>query len=251
MLNNITPIISTYNEAPNIERVLRALTWASDVLVIDSFSDDQTLEICARFKNVRVIQNKYTGPTDQSNFALAQEINTDWVLSMDADYVLTPALRSEIANLSPKEQVHGYEISFQYLINGRPLSGSLYPARTMLYRHKSGHYQRDGHTQRVVIDGLVEKLTNRIQHDDRKPYRRWLASQRNYAKLEARKLSDTKWQYLSWPDRVRYFGIAPLIIVPYTLIFKGLALNGRAGFVYAWQRFIAELYLQKARFHRG
>lgn len=247
MLDQITPIIATYNEAPNIERTLSALTWAREVLVIDSFSDDETLNICAKFDNVRVIQNAYTGPTEQSNFGLAQDIQSEWVLSMDADYVVTPELQTEIATLTPNSDLQGFEISFEYLINGRPLKGSLYPPRTALYRRKSAHYQRDGHTQRVVIDGLVVALQQKMQHDDRKPYLRWLASQRKYAAQEAQKLAGAKWQSLSWPDRLRYWGVAPLAVIPYTLIVKGLALSGYAGLEYTWQRVVAELYLQRAR----
>ncbi|MFT6408222.1 MAG: glycosyltransferase involved in cell wall biosynthesis [Arenicella sp.] len=247
MLDQITPIIATYNEASNIERTLLALSWAKEVLVIDSYSDDQTLEICARFNNVRVIQNSYEGPTEQSNFGLAQEIKTDWVLSMDADYVVAPPLIKEIAELAPNESVKGFEIGFQYLINGQPLKGSLYPPRTSLYRRQSAHYQRDGHTQRVSIDGLVLKLEQCMQHDDRKPYSRWLASQQKYAAQEAQKLAGADWKSLSWPDRLRYWGVAPLVIIPYTLIVKGLVFSGLAGFQYTWQRLIAEIYLQLAR----
>lgn len=247
MLDQITPIIATYNEAPNIERTLNALTWAKEVLVIDSFSNDETLELCAQFSNVRVIQNEYKGPTEQSNFGLAQDIQTQWVMSMDADYVVTPALQNEIAKIAPTSDVQGFEVGFEYLINGRALKGSLYPPRIALYRQKSAHYQRDGHTQRVVIDGLVLALEHKMQHDDRKPYRRWLASQRKYASQEAQKLTGANWQSLSWPDRLRYWGVAPLAVIPYTLIVKGLALSGYAGLEYTWQRLVAEVYLQLAR----
>jgi len=247
MLDQITPIIATYNEAPNIKRTLDALRWAKEVLVIDSFSDDETLEICASFDNVRVIQNKYNGPTEQSNFGLAQDINTEWVLSMDADYIVTHELHAELDRLTPSADVKGFEVGFIYLINGRPLKGSLYPPRTALYRRKSAHYERDGHTQRVVIDGLVLSLKQKMQHDDRKPYPRWLASQRKYARQEAQKLSGADWRTLSWPDRLRYWGVAPVAVMPYTLIVKGLVLSGYAGFEYTWQRVVAEVYLQIAR----
>lgn len=247
MLDQITPIIATFNEAPNIERVLNALSWAGEVLVIDSFSTDETLEICAQFSNVRVIQNEYGGPTEQSNFGLTQDIKTEWVMSMDADYIVTMNLQNEIEKLSPGDDVRGFEIGFDYLIKGRALKGSLYPPRTALYRRDSAHYQRDGHTQRVVIDGLVLKLLQKMQHDDRKPYSRWLASQRKYASQEAHKLAGVNWQSLSWPDRLRYWGIAPIAIIPYTLIIKGVALSGYPGLEYTWQRLVAEAYLQLAR----
>lgn len=247
MLKHITPIIHTYNEAPNIERTLKGVSWAGEILIIDSFSSDTTLEICARFENVQVIQNEYLGPTAQSNFGLAQEINTEWVLSMDADYVVTPELQAEMAKLLPSNDVKGFEISFEYLIDGTPLKGSLYPPRTALYRRKNTHYQRDGHTQRAVVDGLILPLTQKMQHDDRKPYSRWLASQRKYAAQEAEKLCGANLFKLSWPDRLRYIGIAPLAVIPYTLLFKGLITSGSAGLEYTWQRVVAEVYLQVAR----
>ena len=247
MLDQITPIIATFNEAPNIQRTLSALKWAKEVLIIDSYSDDDTIELCSKFDNVRIIYNQYDGPTAQSNFGLAQDIQTQWVMSMDADYVVPTALKTEIAKLTPNDDVHGFEISFEYLINGHPLKGSLYPPRTLLYRHRSAHYIQDGHTQRVVVDGLVLSLQNKMQHDDRKPYSRWLASQRKYAHQEAKKLAETQWKNLSWADRLRYCGIAPLAIIPYTLFIKGLIFNGPSGLEYTWQRLIAECCLQSAR----
>jgi glycosyltransferase involved in cell wall biosynthesis len=250
MLKHITPIIHTYNEAPNIERTLNGVAWANSVLVIDSFSTDETLDICSRFSNVTVIQNEYHGPTAQSNFGLAQDIKTNWVLSMDADYVVTQELQAEMSKLSPEDDVKGFEISFEYLINGTALKGSLYPPRTALYRLANTHYQRDGHTQRAIVDGLVLSLQQKMQHDDRKPYARWLASQKKYAAQEAEKLAVASFSSLSWPDRMRYLGVAPLLVVPYTLLFKGLISSGSAGLEYTWQRLVAEVYLQYARLNR-
>ena len=247
MLDQITPIIATFNEAPNIARTLAALTWAKEVLVIDSYSDDDTIRLCSKFNNVRIIYNQYDGPTAQSNFGLAQDIQTPWVMSMDADYVVPIALKTEIAQLVPNGDVQGFEISFEYLINGLPLKGSLYPPRIALYRHQSAHYIQDGHTQRVVINGLVQSLQNKMQHDDRKPYQRWLKSQRKYAYQEATKLAQTHWKNFSWADRLRYCGIAPLAIIPYTLFVKGLIFNGYRGLEYTWQRLVAECCLQSAR----
>lgn len=248
MLEHITPIILSHNEEANLERTLSALRWAREIVVIDSISDDDTLKICAEFSNVRVIQNTFVSFADQCNFALGQQIKTAWVLSMDADYIVTPELQEELSTLAPGKEVQGFRIQFEYLIKGRALKGSLYPPRTCLYRRASAQYQQDGHAHRVVIDGEVSTLTHKMQHDDRKPYARWYASQKKYARQEANKLANTRWQDLSWPDRCRYWGIAPLLVIPYTLFAKALITNGWAGLQYAWQRFIAEVLLQLARF---
>lgn len=248
MLSDITPIILTFNEQDNIERTLSALSWAKDVVVIDSFSTDSTLTICSKFENVRVIQNKFENFAQQCNFALSQTFQTQWVLSMDADYVVTPELANSFSTLTPEQTTNGYEIGFEYLINGQALRGSLYPPRVSLYRKAQAHYHQDGHAHRVQVAGNVLSLKEKFQHDDRKPYERWLASQKKYAAQEAEKLSASTWKQLSWPDRMRFLAIAPIIMLPYTLFIKGLVLNGLPGIEYARQRLIAEIELQKARF---
>ena len=55
MLERITPLILTYNEAPNIARAIGGLSWAREIVVVDSFSDDETIQIATSFPNVRVV----------------------------------------------------------------------------------------------------------------------------------------------------------------------------------------------------
>ena len=247
MLDLITPAILTYNEESNLHRTLQALSWAKQIIVIDSFSTDKTLEICSQYSNVRVIQNPFISNSEQSNFALSQVKNTPWVLSMDADYIVTPELKNDLANLNPDAPFNAYQINFKYAIRGKVLHGSLYPPRICLYQKAKAHYIQDGHTQRVKIEGKTGKLNAVLLHDDRKPYSRWLTSQRKYATDEANKMKHTAWADLSTPDKIRFWGLGPLVVIPYTLLAKGLIRNGLAGFEYTLQRFIAELYLLRAR----
>ena len=89
MLNDITPVILTYNEAPNIERTLRPLSWAREVVIVDSNSTDDTLAIAARFANVRTVQRPFDTHARQWRFAIEETgITSDWVLRLDADYSL-------------------------------------------------------------------------------------------------------------------------------------------------------------------
>src|ERR1700719_2256506 len=72
LLDHIVPIILTYNEGPNIGRCLERLTWAREVLVVDSYSNDNTVAICVSYPNVRVVQRRFDSHTEQWNFALAE-----------------------------------------------------------------------------------------------------------------------------------------------------------------------------------
>jgi len=240
VLDQITPLIITYNEAPNIGRTLDKLRWAKRIVVIDSGSTDGTVDMLKRYAQVEVLDRPFIDFADQCNFGLSQ-IRTPWVLSLDADYELSEALVDEMASLRPGDEIAGYSARFVYRIGGRRLRGSLYPPRTVLYRKLGASYCQEGHGHRVSVAGRVRPLSEVIYHDDRKPLSRWVESQRRYARVEAAYLWSHHPGALTRIDRVRRIGWpAPLAILFYTLFVKGCLLSGRAGWYYALQRLIAE-----------
>lgn len=242
-LSDITPLILTYNEEPNLDRTLSKLTWATQILIIDSYSDDRTLEIIRAYPQVKVLQRKFDTHTHQWNYGLSQ-VTTEWVLSLDADYQISRKLLDEIRNLSIDNTIHGYFIPFDYYVFGRPLRGNILPSRQSLFRKSQASYIDDGHTQLLKVKGQSRSLSQVIEHDDRKPLSRWLWAQDRYLKIEAKKLKETPWSQLSWSDRVRTFKIlAPFIILFYCLILKGGVLDGWRGWYYAFQRMLAEILL--------
>ncbi len=146
--------------------------------------------------------------------------------------------------LDPPSDVAGYAADFRYCVNGRPLRSSLYPSRTVLYRRQLAKYCDEGHGHRVQINGKVEKLSGKIDHDDRKPLSRWLKEQDNYAAIEARHLLSKSIGELSFQDRLRrriYF--APPAVFLYLLFARGLILDGWRGWFYVLQRTLAESLL--------
>ena len=245
MLNEITPLILTYNEAPNIGRTLEKLYWASDIVVVDSFSDDETVEILSRFSQVRLFQREFDTHAGQWNFGLKQTaIASDWVLALDADYILTDEFVDELRALESPTNNRAYQSNFRYCINDKVLRSGIYPPLTVLYRREAGFYEQDGHTHRFVFNGVIDKLKSPILHDDRKPLSRWLESQIRYTKLEADKLLNSDPATLSWTDRIRRWRVvAPLAVLFYCLIIRGGILDGRPGFYYAFQRMLAEAML--------
>jgi glycosyltransferase involved in cell wall biosynthesis len=244
----ITPVILTFNEEPNIGRTLAALGWAKKVVVVDSGSSDGTREILRSSGRVRAIERPFDTHARQWNFAIHETgINTPWVLALDADHVLSDALVAELGRLEPTADVAGYRASFTYVVAGRRLWGSLYPPSVVLFRRERAMYVQDGHTQRLGLEGPVRELQAPIFHDDRKAFSRWLAAQRKYMALEADKLRGTLWADLSWPDRARKLVlVAPVLTLFYCLLWKGCILQGRAGLQYVFQRTLAELLLSAA-----
>lgn len=245
MLDQITPLILTYNEAPNIARTLDSLRWAREIVIVDSFSTDDTAEIAASYPNVRVVKRAFDCHRNQWQFGLKDTaITSEWVLALDADYIVTTDLLDEIKGLKPSGETAGYRARFIYCISGKPLHSGIYPPVTVLYRAAAANYIQDGHTQRVSLQGRIDDLRSPILHDDRKSLRRWFESQKRYTKLEAQKLRAANPAELSFLDRIRRW---PLIVPPlalfYCLVVRAGIFDGWAGFYYAFQRTTAELML--------
>ena len=242
-LNQITPLILTYNEAPNIQRTLKNLTWAKQIVVIDSFSTDKTIEILKNFKQVSIFQRQFDSHASQWNYGLNQ-IKSDWVLSLDADYVITTTLINEIESLAPINNTDGYFIPFKYCIFGKPLRATILPPRLALFRQKNAKYIDDGHTQLLKITGSSFSLSCHIYHDDRKPLSRWLWAQDRYMILETQKLLNTPNSELSIGDKIRKFKIlSPFVVFLYCLLLRKGILDGWEGWYYAMQRMLAETLL--------
>jgi glycosyltransferase involved in cell wall biosynthesis len=228
---------------PNLERTFAALDWARRIVVVDSGSTDGTREWLESRPNVALFQRQFDNHAAQAEFGLqATGIDTAWLLALDADQILSGQLIRELESLD--EAASGYESEFTYVVAGRSLRASLYPPRVVLARRDRARFERDGHAHRLTVDGPVARLKGKILHDDRKPRRRFVESQLKYACAEADKLLLTSRSELSASDRVRRAGwIAPWLVPLVYLVGKGGLLDGRAGWIYAGERAVAEWLL--------
>ena len=249
-LTDITPVILTRDEEPNLERTLAQLAWASDVVVVDSFSTDATVAIARRFPNVRVFQRTIDTLAEQSNYGL-QQAHSPWALLLDADYFVPPDFVDELRSLEPQPGVRAFRGAFRYAVGGKPLRASLYPARVVLLHREHATVWQDGHAHRVAADGDVGMLDAKIIHDDRKSFARFIERQKRYMREEVDKLRHADPRALSMAGRVRkLIVVAPVAVVVHTLFVKGLILDGLPGLRYTWERFVAELILSREMLRR-
>ncbi len=241
-LADITPLVLTFNEEPNIRRCLERLQWASRIVVMDSGSTDRTLAICLEFSNVGVIHRAFDNHTAQWNHGL-DRVETRWTLTLDADYIINDNFIQELQRLATNDNTQAWYGGFNYVMLGKRLRGTLYPPRVILFETQLCRYVQDGHTQLLRPHGPIGILATQIDHDDRKPLVRWLDSQRKYAALEAEKLSKEV-SYNGTADRLRkmIWPAAPAAFL-FTLFAKGLIFDGWPGFYYVLQRTYAELLL--------
>ena len=243
MLDAITPLILTYNEAPNIGRTLEKLRWARRIVVVDSGSTDGTIEIVRSHPRAEVVHHAFSDFANQCNHGLTF-VQSPWVLSLDADYELSETFIDELRALRPPEDIAGFSARFVYRSQGWPLRGSLYPPRTVLFRQGKATYYMNGHAHRLAVQGQVLPLAGIIYHDDRKPLAQWIASQQRYARDELAHLLSCNREKLSLADRIRLMvWPAPIAAFLYTLLIKRCLFDGRPGWYYALQRVIAEALL--------
>lgn len=245
-LQKITPLILAFNEEANIKRCLDSLQWARRIVVVDSFSTDSTLDIVSAYGNVDLVQRSFDTHASQWNYGLGM-VDSSWVLSLDADYLVTQSLMLEMAgvlDVAERKSISGCRIPFRYCVAGRPLRGCVLPPRIALFRHEHASYRDDGHTQDLQLFGPCVDLKNPILHDDRKSLSRWLWAQNRYLALEVAKLLGTPHQQLSLADRLRKrHVIAPFAVLVLCLIRYGGVFDGWRGWFYAFQRMYVETLL--------
>lgn len=241
-LRHVTILVITYNEELNIARTLDSVSFANRIVVVDSGSTDQTLQIIGKYPQAEVYERAFTTFAEQCNFGLEQACS-EWVVSLDADYVLPAEAPVGIETaLCSGEDFHA--AGFEYCIAGRPVRGGILPPRVVLFRAGSARYVDDGHGHRLAINSVPQRLPFRIRHDDRKPLRRWLAVQVRYAEQEADKLSQASFAELGLNDRFRkLLFVAPPAVFLLVYVLRGGFLSGWRGLYYALQRFTAELLL--------
>jgi glycosyltransferase involved in cell wall biosynthesis len=242
MLENITPAILTYNEAPNIGRTLDALRWAGAVVILDSGSTDETKEIAGRYENVRWFERAFDTHQTQWEYAVRETgIATEYVLALDADMEVTPAFRDELEEKFLPGNFAGGDVAFVYSYYGRNLTGSLYPNQIRVVRRQDVVITQVDHTQHFAVPGTVYKFRNRVIHDDRKPLERWVASQLSYQVLNDEAIGNGESNRLKYS--LRRTGLMPAMVALLAYLRSGGPFGGAASARYAYERLVCESLL--------
>ena len=192
----VTATIITYNEAENIRAACESVSWADEIVVVDSESTDATREI-AEACGARVISRPWPGFSAQKQFA-AEEARHEWVFSLDADERVSKELRSTIEELrgaSAERLADGYRIARRSFYMGRWIrGGGWYPDHQLrLYRKTRGRWAgRHVHESVRMDDGArTETLRGDLLHysvRDASHHHRMIGER--YAPLAARQMFD-------------------------------------------------------------
>src|SRR5690606_22332046 len=119
--NKISGLVITYNEEQNIEGLVESLDFVDELIVVDSFSTDKTVEILSKFPHIKVVQNEFENYTKQRNFTLKLASNP-WILFLDADERIPSELKEEILEVVQKpEAKDAYYVYRKFMFNKGPL----------------------------------------------------------------------------------------------------------------------------------
>ncbi|MFI8606555.1 glycosyltransferase family 2 protein [Cellulophaga baltica] len=230
MKEKLSVFIITYNEERILDKCLNKLSWADEIIVVDSGSTDATLEICKKYQ-VKLFHKDFEGFGTQKQFALEQTTH-NWVLSIDADEILTDELIAEIQDvLASGTANNGYYLKRKHVFLGKVFEYGPESKEYILRFFKKNMGKFDGKKvhENVVLEGPSDKLKNDFLHFTTRSLDNYIEKLSNYASI----FSEGK--YL----KNKQYGIGYIFIKVKFEFFKKYFLelnflNGKEGFYWSY-----------------
>lgn len=241
----ISVIILTYNEEKNIEDCLKSVSgWVSEIFVVDSFSTDITIEICNRYTD-KIVQHPFENQAKQFNWALNNlEIDSPWLMRLDADERVTPELRNELFEKLPfmKDEITGLYIKRRvYFMNRWIKHGGYYPTWLLrIWRNGKGYCEERWMDEHIkVTEGKCVFLENDIIDDNKNSLHWWIGKHNGYATREAIDILNIKYQFLNYDEiEPKLFGTQPQRKRWLKLRYANAPLFGRSFLYFIWRYFL-------------
>lgn len=185
----VSVMIFTLNEEVHLPSCFAALGWCDDIIVVDSFSQDNTQALCES-AGVRFFQHPFTGFGSQRNWALAHTApRHSWVLILDADERVTPELATEMAVIATHgpSEIGAYRVKRRFYMWGRWLRySSLYPTWVVRLIHRDKVVYADrGHAETQTVQGMIGDLSCDLIDENLKGIDEWFERQNRYSRKEA------------------------------------------------------------------
>lgn len=255
-------LVLSQDEELQIEGCLRSLAPAARVVVLDSGSTDRTLDIARGFERVEIVSRPFSSFADQRNVGLASFTPGEWVLHLDADERLTPALVAELQALEPPPGTVAFNLAGLVFMHGRPIPrASGFPVyQTRLTRAGAFEFEQVGHGQKAPAAlGALPRLRAPYEHHPfEKGFEHWRLRHERYAEQEARALlvdgpgpglrralrdPIARRQWLKHASSRLPF--RPSLVWLYLMFVRGGALEGAAGAEYCRRRWNYEGMVKK------
>lgn len=230
MREQISACVITFNEERKIHRCLESLTWCDEIVVIDSFSTDRTVEICRRYTD-KIHRNVWLGYVGQRNL-VREMARFPWILFLDSDEEVSDALRDEI--LAEFERGTGDYVGYEfprlvYYIGRWIHHGEWYPdVKLRLFKKTCGRTEGEEPHDRIEVTGPVKRLANPIWHYTYDDIRDQLDTMNRFSGITAQQ-KYVKEQPFRWRDIL----FRPLFRFLRGYVLRGGFREGAHGFIIA------------------
>lgn len=203
MPEKISVLLPTFNNAEIIRATLESIRWADEILVVDSYSTDGTLDICREF-GARIVQHEYIQSSRQKNWAIPQCAH-EWVLQIDSDEVLEEGAKEEILTriATAPPDVHAFSLPRQNHVLGKWIStANLYPdLQTRVFRRDVGRFEDKEVHAHLIVPGKMEVLEHNILHYGMTSISKQLRNIDRYSRYQADELRK-RGKRFSWTQLV-------------------------------------------------
>ncbi len=270
-MEKLSILIPTYNEEELIENALKSVSWALEILVIDSGSTDKTIEICRKYTD-RILSRKYNYYADQVNWGI-DKAKYNWILLLDADERVTVALQKEIQKLlnNSKEMNNykGYLFARRHYFLGKWIRhGGRYPLYNIRLFNKSCRFEdRLVHPYIILDKKYTKKLKNDVIHLSDRNLEQYFEKFNHYTTYEAQEMyknicnkKENSWRrfftnYLVAKSTIKRFWVrlpgSPFLRFIYMYFLRLGFLDGREGFTiarfYAFSDYVSKVKLNQLK----
>ena len=187
-MKTISAVIIAKNEEQRIEPTLQSLHWVDEIIILDSGSNDRTVEICRRY-TPHVFETGWPGFGIQKNRAI-EKASGNWILSIDADEIIPEPLREEILEAIQKGDFDGFELPRLSSYCGQPMhhSGWWPDYVPRLFRKDQGKFTETAIHERLEIKGTTKRLQNPLHHNSFENLEQVLEKVNHYSTIAATQL---------------------------------------------------------------
>lgn len=227
-MHKLTAIIPTGNEEQNIEAVLASVAFADEIMVVDSYSTDRTVELAKKHTDF-IIQREYENSASQKNWAIPQATH-EWILLVDADERVSPELQAEIQNVLQNPKKNAYWIYRKNYLMGRRLRYSGWQGDKVirLFRKSKCRYEDKHVHAEVLVNGTTGYLKHKLEHHTYTGLDRYLAKAYRYS----------TWGAYDRVEKIKNITLYHLLLKPLFTFFKMYILklgilDGKVGFILA------------------
>lgn len=213
-----------------IEKFIESVSFVDEIIIVDSYSTDDTVELASKFDKVTVHQRKFDNFSEQKNFAISKAAN-DWVIFFDPDEEVTETMASEISEVLKNPKPIAYFVKRELFFMGKRIKYSGFQTDWVIRLFHKNYCSYDGNLVHETIEtnGETSKLKSRLPHHTYKSFDNYTGKLHRYSALQARMLYEK-----GKKPKLSHFIFRPLYRFWHQYILRLGILDGKEGFILAY-----------------